>query len=292
MANKKYYGTGVALITPFNEDLSVDFASLEKLLEYVNKGGVDYYVILGTTGESSTVTEKEKTEIIAFIKKNNPKKLPIVLGHGGNDTSKLIESYNTINFDGIDGILTVNPYYNKPSQEGLYQHFKAVSDASPVDVILYNIPGRTGVNMSAETTLRLASHPKVVGIKEASGDLGQCIDIVKQKPSNFLLIGGDDILTLPMISVGGVGAISAISNAFPDITSKMTNFALANDYASANKELHKFCHLNKLFFEEGNPVGVKIMLDILGICKPFVRLPLVKASDGLRAKMKSLIEKA
>lgn len=292
MTNKKYYGTGVALITPFNEDLSVDFASLEKLLEYVNKGGVDYYVILGTTGESSTVTEKEKTEIIAFIKKNNPKKLPIVLGHGGNDTSKLIESYNTINFDGIDGILTVNPYYNKPSQEGLYQHFKAVSDASPVDVILYNIPGRTGVNMSAETTLRLATHPKVVGIKEASGDLAQCIDIVKQKPSDFLLIGGDDILTLPMISVGGVGAISAISNAFPDITSKMTNFALANDYASANKELHKFCHLNKLFFEEGNPVGVKIMLDILGICKPFVRLPLVKASDGLRAKMKSLIEKA
>ncbi|TAF77799.1 MAG: 4-hydroxy-tetrahydrodipicolinate synthase [Bacteroidetes bacterium] len=292
MTNKKYYGTGVALITPFNEDLSVDFASLEKLLEYVNKGGVDYYVILGTTGESSTVTEKEKTEIIAFIKKNNPKKLPIVLGHGGNDTSKLIESYNTINFDGIDGILTVNPYYNKPSQEGLYQHFKAVSDASPVDVILYNIPGRTGVNMLAETTLRLASHPKVVGIKEASGDLAQCIDIVKQKPSDFLLIGGDDILTLPMISVGGVGAISAISNAFPDITSKMTNFALANDYASANVELHKFCHLNKLFFEEGNPVGVKIMLDILGICKPFVRLPLVKASDGLRTKMKSLIEKA
>lgn len=286
---KKYYGTGVALITPFNEDLSIDYASFEKHLDFVTKGGADYLVALGTTGESSTISPAEKAEILNFIKKNNTKKLPIVLGHGGNHTTKLVEEFKEINFDGIDGILTVNPYYNKPSQEGLYQHFKAVCDASPVDVILYNIPGRTGVNMAAETTLRLANHAKVVGIKEASGDLAQCIDIIKSKPANFLLIGGDDILTLPMISVGGVGAISAISNVFPDVTAKMTNFALANDYDNANKELHKFCHLNKLFFEEGNPVGVKIMLDILGICKPYVRLPLVKASDALRERMKIVL---
>ncbi len=287
---KKYYGTGVALITPFNEDLSIDYSSLEKHLNYVTKGGADYLVVLGTTGESSTISDIEKREILNFIKQNNPKKLPIVLGHGGNNTSKLVDDFKEIDFDGIDAILTVNPYYNKPSQEGLYHHFKAVSDACPVDVILYNIPGRTGVNMTAETTLRLANHSKIVGIKEASGDLSQCIDIVKSMPSDFLLIGGDDILTVPIISVGGVGAISAISNAFPEITSKMTNYALAHDYANANVELHKFCHLNKLFFEEGNPVGVKIMLDILGICKPYVRLPLTKASDTLREKMKKALE--
>ncbi|TAG53247.1 MAG: 4-hydroxy-tetrahydrodipicolinate synthase [Cytophagales bacterium] len=287
---KKYYGTGVALITPFKKDLSIDFAAFEKHLEYVIKGGVDYFVVLGTTGESSTITPNEKIEILQFVKKNNPTKLPIVLGHGGNNTLQLVDEFSKINFDGIDAILTVNPYYNKPSQEGLYQHFRSVCDASPVEVILYNIPSRTGVNMLPETTLRLASHPKVVGIKEASGDLAQCIDIVKAKSDNFLLIGGDDILTIPTISVGGVGAISAISNAFPAITSKMTNLALANDYANANIELHKFCHLNKLFFEEGNPVGVKIMLDILGICKPYVRLPLMNASDSLREKMKIALE--
>lgn len=283
--NKLFYGTGVALVTPFKDDLSIDFNGFEKLLQHVNDGGVDYLVVMGTTGESATLTSEEKKKVLDFVKKNNPKKLPIVYGLGGNDTKETVNKCKEIDFEGVAGILSVSPYYNKPSQEGLFHHYTMLADACPVPVILYNIPGRTGSNMLAETTLRLSKHANIVGIKEASGDLAQSIDIVKNKPKDFLVIGGDDILTVPMISIGGVGAISAISNVFPTITSKMANYALQSDFPKANEELHKFCHFNKMFFEEGNPVGVKAMLEIMGICKNHVRLPLYKASEGLIQKL-------
>lgn len=291
MMNPKFYGTGVALITPFNEDFSIDFISLEKVIQHVTKGGLDYLVVLGTTGETSTLTLNEKKEILEFVKTHNPQKLPIVYGLGGNNTQELVEKCGEIDFNGVDGILSVSPYYNKPSQEGLFRHYSALADACPVPVIMYNIPGRTGSNMAADTTLRLANHKNIIGIKEASGDLAQSIDIAKNKPSGFLIIGGDDILTVPMIAIGGVGAISAISNVFPDITSKMANYALASDFPKANEELHKFCHYNKLFFEEGNPVGVKAMLEIMGLCSSVVRLPLVRASDALIAKLTEAYKK-
>lgn len=282
----KFYGTGVALVTPFNEDLSIDFAAFERLMAHVTSGGVDYLVVLGTTGETSTLSNTEKKQILDFVKKNNPAKLPIVYGLGGNNTTELVEKCKEVDFKGVDAILSVSPYYNKPSQEGIYQHYTKLADACPVPVIMYNIPGRTGSNMLADTTLKLAEHKNIIGTKEASGDLAQSIDIAKNKPKDFLIIGGDDILTVPMISIGGVGAISAISNVFPDITSKMANYALASDFPKANDELHKFCHFNKLFFEEGNPVGVKAMLEIMGICKAHVRLPLSIASAGLIDKLK------
>jgi 4-hydroxy-tetrahydrodipicolinate synthase len=283
--NKKFHGTGVALITPFKENLSIDYQALERLLSYVSDGGVDYLVLLGTTGEASTLSTDEKKDIISFVKKHNPRKLPLVLGLGGNDTNELCQKLNEIDFEGIDGILSVSPYYNKPTQEGIFLHYTKFSSLSPVPVILYNIPGRTSSNMSAETTLKLAQHPNIVGIKEASGDFSQCIEIIKNKPKDFFITGGDDILTIPIMSIGGVGSISAISNALPKVCAEMTNYALANDYAKANIELHKFSALNRLLFEEGNPVGVKTLLDILGICKPFVRLPLVKGTDGLKEKL-------
>jgi 4-hydroxy-tetrahydrodipicolinate synthase len=287
----KFYGTGVALITPFNEDLSIDFDSFEKLLHYVSNNGANYLVILGTTGESSTLTKKEKAEVINFVKKHNPQKLPIVLGHGGNDTRELIERFNEIDFNGIDAILSVSPYYNKPSQEGIFQHYTLLANTCPVPVILYNIPGRTASNMLASTTLRLAQHPNIIGTKEAAGDFPQVIEIIKHKPADFFVTAGDDILTLPLISVGGIGSISAISNALPKILSDMTNFAFASDYENARIELMKFADINKALFEEGNPVGVKCLLHILGICKPYVRLPLAKASEGLNQKMMELYHK-
>jgi 4-hydroxy-tetrahydrodipicolinate synthase len=283
--NSKFHGTGVALVTPFKEDFSIDFDSLERVLDHVTKGGVDYLVVLGTTGETSTLSTEEKKQVLSFIISHNSKQLPIVYGLGGNNTADLVEKCRQIDFKGVDGILSVSPYYNKPNQEGLFQHYTALADACPVPVIMYNIPGRTGSNMTADTTLRLAHHKNIAGIKEASGDLAQSIDIAKNKPKDFLIIGGDDILTVPMIAIGGVGAISAISNVFPDITSKMANYALASDFPKANAELHKFCHYNKLFFEEGNPVGVKAMLEIMGICSTTVRLPLTKASTGLIEKL-------
>jgi len=288
--NPKFYGTGVALITPFHIDLSVDYASLEKVIAHVTNGGADYLVALGTTGETSTLSAGEKKEILAFIKDHNPNSLPIIYGLGGNNTQELIETCKDIDFKGVDGILSVSPYYNKPSQEGLFQHYSLLADACPVPVIMYNIPARTGSNMTAETTLRLANHENIIGIKEASGDLAQSIEIAKNKPENFLIIGGDDILTVPMISIGGVGAISAISNVFPEITSRMANYALASDFPNANLELHKFCHYNKLFFEEGNPVGVKALLHHMGICNSAVRLPLIKASDTLMEKLAKVYE--
>ena len=211
---RKLYGTGVALVTPFYSDKTIDFVSLKKLLAHTALG-VDYYVVMGTTGESVTLSKEEKKEVLEFVRKHNPKKLPIVYGIGGNNTQQVVEEIESTNLRGVSALLSVSPYYNKPSQEGICQHFVRVANASPVPIILYNVPGRTASNLTAVTTLRLAKHKNIIGIKEASGNLEQCMNIAKGKPKDFMLISGDDLLTLPLYAVGGVGVISVLANALP-----------------------------------------------------------------------------
>jgi 4-hydroxy-tetrahydrodipicolinate synthase len=285
---KKFFGTGVALVTPFHSDGSIDFSSLKKLLTHTAKG-VDYFVVMGTTGESATMTKEEKKEVLKFVQNNNPKKLPLVYGIGGNNTAAVLEEIEATNFRGINAILSVSPYYNKPSQEGIYQHFKKVADASPVPVILYNVPGRTSSNLSADTTLRLAQHKNIIGVKEASGNLEQCMKIAKEKPANFLLISGDDLLTVPICSIGGVGVISVLANAFPTLFQKMIEYALAGNYVKAKIEAFKLIEINGPMYEEGNPTGVKYLLSQLKICHPYVRLPLVEPSTRLKTKIEKVL---
>ena len=286
---RQLYGTGVALVTPFNEDKSIDFASLRKLITHTAKG-VDYLVVMGTTGESATLTEEEKTEILAFVKKNNAKKLPIVYGIGGNNTQHVLEQLHATNLSGVTAVLSVSPYYNKPSQEGIYQHFVKVADASPKPIILYNVPGRTSSNLMAQTTLRLSKHKNIIGIKEASGNLEQCMAISKGKPKSFMLISGDDLLTLPIYSIGGVGVISVLANALPQVFKKMKEFAFAGNYSKAQLEAFRLLEINGPMYEEGNPVGVKHLLKLMGIGNGEVRLPLVKVSKNLSKKIELLIE--
>lgn len=287
---KKFFGTGVALVTPFHSDGAIDFNSLKKLLAHTAKG-VDYYVVMGTTGESATMTKEEKKEVLKFVLKNNPKKLPVVYGIGGNNTAAVLEEIAATSLRGVSAILSVSPYYNKPSQEGIYQHFKKVADASPVPVILYNVPGRTSSNISADTTLRLAQHKNIIGVKEASGNLEQCMKIAKEKPANFLLISGDDMLTVPICSIGGAGVISVLANAYPVIFQKMTELSLAGNYAKAKMEVFKLLEINGPMYEEGNPTGVKYLLSLLKVCNPHVRLPLVEPSAGLKKKIEKAREK-
>ena len=286
---KTLYGTGVALVTPFDENGDIDFASLKRLLVHTSRG-VDYYVVQGTTGESATLTKEEKRKVLAFVIQNNRKKLPIVYGIGGNSTAAVLEEIQHTDFRSISAILSVSPYYNKPSQEGIVHHFNFVADASPVPVILYNVPGRTSSNLNASTTLRLARHKNIIGIKEASGNLEQCMKIAKEKPGDFMLISGDDLLTLPIYAIGGVGVISVLANAFPVVFRKMKDYAFAGQYEKAQKELFKLVDINSPMYEEGNPVGIKQLLYEMGICGPNVRLPLVQASEGLVRKIRSLYE--
>ena len=280
----KFYGTGVALVTPFLEDGNIDFKSLKKLLTHTAKG-VDYYVVMGTTGESATLSSEEKKKVLEFVINNNPKGLPVVYGIGGNNTSEVIQSIKETDFKGVDAILSVSPYYNKPSQEGIYQHFKAIANASPVPVILYNVPGRTASNLTAATTLRLAEHKNIIGIKEASGNLEQCMNIAKSKPKDFLLISGDDLLTVPFYAIGGAGIISVLANALPVVFSKMKDNAFNGNFARASIEQFKLLEINGPMYEEGNPVGIKFLLNQLGVCSTQVRLPLVKASPPLQQKI-------
>jgi 4-hydroxy-tetrahydrodipicolinate synthase len=286
---KKFYGTGVALVTPFNEKGAIDYKSLKKLLVHTAKG-VDYYVVMGTTGESATVTSEDKKKVLSYVKENNPKNLPIVFGIGGNNTQEVLETIKSTDLKNIDAILSVSPYYNKPSQEGIYQHFVAVADASPIPVILYNVPGRTASNLTAETTLRLANHKKIIGVKEASGNLEQCMNISKNMPKDFLLISGDDLLTVPLYSIGGKGVISVLANAYPIVFKKMKEFAFAGNYDKASQEQFKILEINGPMYEEGNPVGVKFILSEMGICFDMVRLPNVPASEGLRRKIRTILE--
>jgi 4-hydroxy-tetrahydrodipicolinate synthase len=281
---KKFYGTGVALVTPFTGSFEVDYKALKKLMNHTAKG-VDYYVVMGTTGESPTVLSNEKKAILEFVKSNNVKRLPIVYGIGGNSTHTTLEDIKSTDFKGVDALLSVSPYYNKPSQEGIYQHFKAVADASPVPVILYNIPGRTGSNMTAETTLRLAEHPNIIGIKEASGNLEQCMTIAKHAPSDFLLISGDDMFTVALYALGAKGVISVLANPFPLIFKKMKEFSFAGNFKKAQQEQFKILEINPPMYEEGNPVGVKYVLSTMGICQSLVRLPMSLPSEALQKKI-------
>ncbi|HMV10403.1 MAG TPA: 4-hydroxy-tetrahydrodipicolinate synthase [Cyclobacteriaceae bacterium] len=282
---KKFFGTGVALITPFTSTGSVDYKSLKKVLQHTGKG-VDYYVVMGTTGESATLSHEEKKAVLQFVIDNNPKKLPVVFGIGGNNTKEVIDTIKSANFEGVDALLSVSPYYNKPSQEGIYQHFKAVAGASPVPVILYNVPGRTASNIAAETTLRLAAHKNIFAVKEASGNIEQCMKIAKAMPKDFLLISGDDLLTVPLYSIGAKGVISVLANAYPVVFQKMKEFSFAGDFAKASKEQFKILEINGPMYEEGNPVGVKQLMADMGLCGNHVRLPLVEASEGLKRKIR------
>lgn len=269
-------GVGVAFITPFKEDESVDYEALIRLVDYQIRNNTDYLVVLGTTAETATLTEEEKTNIVETVINHVNGRIPIVLGVGGNNTRAVIDQLKNGNFEGVDAILSVVPYYNKPSQEGIYQHYKAIAEASKLPVILYNVPGRTGVNMTAETTLRLANEfDNIVAIKEASGDMTQMDNIIKRKPDNFDVISGDDGITFPLITLGAIGVISVIGNAFPKEFSRMTRLALEGDYQSALTIHHSFSELFKLLFVDGNPAGVKSMLHMMGYIDNKLRLPLV-----------------
>jgi len=287
---KKLHGTGVALVTPFKSDNSIDFKSLKILLEHTAKG-VDYYVVQGTTGESATTTSKEKDAILKYVIENNSNDLPVVFGIGGNNTAAVLETIKNTNLEGVDAILSVSPYYNKPSQEGIYQHYVALADVSPVPIILYNVPGRTKSNIEAATTLRLAAHKNIIGVKEAAGDLEQAMAISKNKPDDFMLISGDDLLTGPLYSVGAVGVISVLANAFPLHFKEIREGAFSSDFKRENTALFDLLDINPLMYSESNPVGIKQALNHLGICENFVRLPLLNASKDLQKQIASTIDK-
>lgn len=280
-------GTGVALVTPFKNDYSIDFEGLSKLVNHCVDGGIDFLVVLGTTGESVTLSSQEKSQVLEHIKMVNQNRLPIVLGIGGNNTTSVIESFSNYNLEGVDAILSVSPSYNKPTQEGIYQHFKAISEESPLPIILYNVPGRTSSNMTAETTLRLAiDFDNIIAIKEASGDMSQIMDIINCKPSNFKVLSGDDAITLPIIAMGGEGVISVLGQGLPNEFSSMVNFAMDNQIESARNINYKILGFVNPLFAEGNPAGIKKMLKLLEICDDGVRLPLVKASEKIELNIK------
>ncbi|MGI4751103.1 MAG: 4-hydroxy-tetrahydrodipicolinate synthase [Janthinobacterium lividum] len=277
---KKFHGTGVAVITPFQTDGSIDFPALEKILENLIDNGIDYLISLGTTGESAALSAAEKKEIWAFTAKTVAGRVPLIAGIGGNYTQAVIENIQNFDKQGYDAILSVSPYYNKPTQEGIYQHYKAVAAASDLPIILYNVPGRTASNISAETTIRLANDcEKIIAIKEASGNFDQFNQIMRDKPADFMLISGDDPVTLPMIALGAVGIISVIGNAVPQLFSDMVRLCLDGKWEAARVLHYQLIEFTKLMFTEGNPGGVKEALKINGLCGNSMRLPLVNVSE-------------
>lgn len=285
-------GTGVALVTPFNENGNIDFPALEKLINHCISGKLEYLVVLGTTGESATLTKEEKIKIYAFVKEINNGRVPLVYGLGGNNTAELAEEMKKADFSGYSAILSVSPYYNKPIQEGIYQHYKALDAVSPLPIILYNVPGRTMSNMLPETTLRIAKDCKnIIGIKEASGSLEQIMKIIKDKPAGFLVISGDDGITLPIMASGGDGVISVVANSHPLIFSNMVRACLNNDYLTAQKLHYQLNDFIAMLFAEGNPAGVKVALKHLNLMEEFVRLPLIKASENLSKRIADEMKK-
>ena len=283
-------GMGVALITPFKQDKSVDFPALARLLEYIIQNKADYIVVLGTTAETATLTEDEKKAVKEFVVERVNRRVPLVLGVGGNNTKALTDYLKENDLSAFNAILSVVPYYNKPSQEGIYQHYKAIAEASPIPVILYNVPGRTGVNMTAETTLRLArDFENIIGIKEASGNITQMDDIIKNKPADFMVISGDDGITFPLITLGAVGVISVIGNAFPKEFSRMVRLALHGQYDQALQIHHKFTELFSLLFVDGNPAGVKCLLNAKGMIENELRLPLVPTRITTYEKIRKVL---
>jgi 4-hydroxy-tetrahydrodipicolinate synthase len=284
----KFIGTGVALITPFNSDLSIDFDALSRLVEYNIENGTDYFVISGTTGESVTVTADEKKQLIKFISQVNNGRLPLVLGIGGNNTASVVSEITSTDFSDIDGILSVSPYYSKPTQEGIYQHFKAIAEVAPKPIILYNVPGRTSSNMSPETTLRLAKDfSNIVAVKEAGNNVHQYLELLRTKPDDFLVLSGDDDLVLGVTLAGGSGVISVIGQALPKEFSEMIRLGLVGKAKEAYAIHFKLMPIVGMIFSENNPSGIKAVLESLNISKPHVRLPLVEATDKLKEIIKN-----
>lgn len=287
----RFKGVGVALVTPFDEQKEIDYAAYAKLIEFVSEGGVDFLVVQGTTGETPTTTKEEKKKLLAFTLEHNKKNLPIVYGIGGNDTAAVLETIQATDFSGVDAILSVCPYYSKPSQEGIKAHFRAIAEVSPVPVLLYNVPGRTVVNMKSDTIIELAAHPNIIGIKDASSSLEQAMEISWKAPEDFLMLSGDDNLVTPMISVGWHGVISVIANAFPEEFTKMTHSALNGNFAEAAAIQFAFIDFDTLLYEESNPVGIKKCLEIKGVTSSEVRLPLVKATADLGNRLEEAMKR-
>lgn len=286
-----FVGTGVALVTPFRKQETIDFSKLEDLINNIISNGVDYIVALGTTSEAATMTDSERHALQDFIVDTVAGRCPIMLGLGGNNTLAVTDAIANTNFDGISGILSVAPYYNKPNQRGLAQHFKQISESSPVPVVIYNVPGRTGVNIAADTTLQLAREcPNIIGIKEASGNISQVMQILRGKPEKFLVISGDDSLTFPMIALGASGVISVIANALPAEMSSMVKYALKGDVKKAQPLHYRMLPLMNAIFDEGNPTGIKALLEIQGAVNNTLRMPLVKSSKQLYNKISALYD--
>ena len=292
MIETRLKGMGVALITPFKEDGSVDYDALLRLVDYQLENGTDFLCVLGTTAETPTLTKEEKEKVKRTVIDRVNGRLPILLGVGSNSTQAVVDSVKNDDMTGVDALLVVVPYYNKPSQEGIYQHYKAVAEATDLPIVLYNVPGRTGVNMTAETTLRLANDfENIVAIKEASGNIAQMDEIIKNKPEGFDVISGDDGITFPLITLGAVGVISVLGNAFPREFSRMTQLALEGDYVNALPIHHQFAEMCNLLFVDGNPAGVKAMLSIMGMVENKLRLPLVPARQVTCEKLSAAWEK-
>ncbi|MFA6200981.1 MAG: 4-hydroxy-tetrahydrodipicolinate synthase [Bacteroidales bacterium] len=287
---KNFRGTGVAIVTPFHKQKNVDFTALGNIIENIIKNGVDYIVCLGTTSEASTLTEQESMAVLDYAIDAVNSRVPIVLGVGGNNTTEIVDRISKTDFTGVSAILSVAPYYNKPSQKGIYEHFKAIAEVSSLPIILYNVPGRTSSNISADTCLQLANDfPNIVGIKEASGNFEQCMEIISKKPKNFQVISGEDALALPFISAGMTGIISVTANAFPKEVSSMINLCLKGDFKKAREIHYKLLPFSNAIFEEGSPSGIKAALEIMGISQNHLRLPLVKINKPLYNKIETII---
>lgn len=291
MIQEKLKGSGVALVTPFTTDNKVDYPALGRLIDHCINGGINYLVSLGTTGESVTLTHDEKIEVLEYTIAHNNGRVPLVAGFGGNNTADVLEDMAAFHFKGVDAILSVSPSYNRPTQAGIIAHYKAIAAAAPRPVILYNVPGRTGSNMTAETTIALATEKNIIGIKEASGNFSQCMQIVMNTPKSFLKISGDDNITLPLIALGFDGVISVSGQAFARVFSLMVNDSLKGDFAAARTGHYQLVDVTDMLFAEGNPAGVKYALEQLGICNERVRLPLVAISDALKAKIRAEVTK-
>ena len=285
-------GTGVALITPFKKDFSVDTEALSRIVDFQVEGGIDYLVVLGTTAESATLSDSEKNLVIETVIKANKNRLPLVLGVGGNNTHQIVEELKTRDLSSFVAILSVSPFYNKPTQEGIYQHFKCIAEASPLPIILYNVPGRTASNMTPATVMRLAYEFKnIVAIKEAAGDIVQAMKLIQHKPKDFLVISGDDMITLPMLLAGGAGVISVIGEGFPQQFSKMVRLGLDKKATEAYALHYLVADSIDMIFEQGNPAGIKEVFKTLGLCENTVRLPLVIVNDDLKNRIQNEVKK-
>ena len=292
-AKSPFKGTGVAMVTPFKSDRTIDLNALTKVIKHILNGKCEYLVVMGTTGESPTLSKEEKKQILAHTIEVVDGRVPVVYGIGGNDTSDVVHNLVTTDLIGVSGILSVSPYYNKPNQRGLYEHYKAIAEASPLPVILYNVPGRTGMNMTAETTLKIAyDFPRITAIKEASGNFEQIMTILGSRPKDFLVISGDDLITLPMIACGADGVISVIANAFPKQFSDMVRLALTGDFSKAKILHYDLMKITQLIFADGSPGGVKEALDMLKICKPFLRQPLHSVNENVRLAIRKEMRRA